>query len=134
MLPGASEEEALDLLRKYFRREKVRLEVIGKGDPKKSTLPITQPKTVKEGGGGALRTTVGGRSESILSRASALRRQSGGGCMSAPQASAPISSCSPLVPRPCLLTCVPSGGRALAASRNECTFSYMSFAVSLALL
>lgn len=104
MLPGASEEEALDLLRKYFRREKVRLEVIGKGDPKKSTLPITQ---LKEGGGGALRTTVDGRSESILSRASALRRQSGGGCMSAPQASAPISSCSPLVPRPCLLSMCP---------------------------
>lgn len=85
MLPGASEEEALDLLKKYFRREKVRLEVIGKGDPKISTLPITQLKIMKEEGGGALRTTVDGHSESILSRASALRRQSGGGCMSVPQ-------------------------------------------------
>lgn len=54
--------------------------MIGKGHPKKSTLQVRQQKIVQEEWGGALGAAMDGRSESILSRASALRWQSGEGC------------------------------------------------------
>lgn len=45
-------QEALGLLRHCSRREKVGLEVTGKGDPEKSPLQITLRKMMKQAGEG----------------------------------------------------------------------------------
>lgn len=97
--------------------------MVGKGHPKKSTLQVRQQKIVQEEWGGALGATMDGRSESILSRASALRWQSGEGCKWVLRTRVPISSRSPLVPRSCRVSVCPHRREGPVASHGECTFS-----------
>lgn len=97
--------------------------MIGKGHPKESTLQVRQQKIVQEEWGGALGAAMDGRSESILSRASALRWQSGEGCKWVLRTCVPISSRSPLVPRSCRVSVCPHRREGPVASHGECTFS-----------